>query len=274
MPFTPSHAVVALPFARTPLVPAAIAIGAMAPDLPLFVRIAPFSYQTTHTNLALSAGLALALCLVWWLLLRPAVRELAPEPIARRLPEEWDATGVAVWRAVRASRPGARSAVWHGPAAWIALLIVSALLGVASHIAWDAFTHEGRWGTRLFPALADTWGPLAGYTWVQHASSALGLVVLAVFGALWLSRRPTAPPTSRVLPRGVRVAWVAALPLLLVLAVAIGLAVYGPLTPEWTVRHLAYRVLPPACAVWGALTVALCAVIVFRRRQLGRAGRE
>ena len=38
MPFTPSHAVVALPFVRTPLVPAAIAVGAMAPDLPLFVR--------------------------------------------------------------------------------------------------------------------------------------------------------------------------------------------------------------------------------------------
>ena len=28
MPFTPSHAVVALPFIRTPLVPAAVAIGA------------------------------------------------------------------------------------------------------------------------------------------------------------------------------------------------------------------------------------------------------
>ena len=38
MPFTPSHAVVALPFLRTPLVPAAIAVGAMTPDLPLFVR--------------------------------------------------------------------------------------------------------------------------------------------------------------------------------------------------------------------------------------------
>ncbi len=49
MPFTPSHAVVALPFVRTPLVPAAIAIGAMTPDLPLFVRGLPLHYGVTHS---------------------------------------------------------------------------------------------------------------------------------------------------------------------------------------------------------------------------------
>lgn len=38
MPFTPSHAIVALPFVRSPLAPAAVAVGAMAPDLPLFTR--------------------------------------------------------------------------------------------------------------------------------------------------------------------------------------------------------------------------------------------
>ncbi len=56
MPFTPSHAVVALPFVRTPLLPAAIAIGAMTPDLPLFLRGTPLSYQATHTNVALSTA--------------------------------------------------------------------------------------------------------------------------------------------------------------------------------------------------------------------------
>ena len=64
MPFTPSHAVVALPFVRTPLLPTAIAIGAMTPDLPLFLRGTPLSYQATHTNLLLSGLLALALLVV------------------------------------------------------------------------------------------------------------------------------------------------------------------------------------------------------------------
>ena len=86
MPFTPSHAVVALPFVRTPLLPAAIAIGAMTPDLPLFLRGTPLSYQATHTNVALSTAIEFVLLVLWYAPLRPAVRELAPLAVARRLP--------------------------------------------------------------------------------------------------------------------------------------------------------------------------------------------
>ncbi|MFT4052647.1 MAG: DUF4184 family protein [Microbacterium sp.] len=72
MPFTPSNAVVALPFLRTPLRRAAIAGGAMAPDLPLFLRGTPLTYQLTHTNVVVSGLLALALALhvSWYTLLR------------------------------------------------------------------------------------------------------------------------------------------------------------------------------------------------------------
>ena len=97
MPFTPSHAVVALPFVRTPLVPAAIAVGAMTPDLPLFLRGTPLSYQLTHTNVALSVVIAFALLALWYFVLRPAVRELSPTWLATRLPGEWDAAGAAAW---------------------------------------------------------------------------------------------------------------------------------------------------------------------------------
>ena len=51
------------------------------------------------------------------------------------------------------------------------LLVVSLLLGVVSHIVWDLFTHEARWGTTAIPALAAEWGPLPGYKWLQHGSS-------------------------------------------------------------------------------------------------------
>ena len=77
MPFTPSHAVVALPFVRTPLLPAAIAVGAMTPDLPLFLRSTPLSYQATHTNVLLSTVLAAGLLALWYALLRPAGRRSA-----------------------------------------------------------------------------------------------------------------------------------------------------------------------------------------------------
>lgn len=267
MPFTPSHAVVALPFVRTPLLPAAIAIGAMTPDLPLFVRGTPLSYQSTHTNVALSTAIAFALLALWYLLLRPALRELSPAWLARRLPAEWDATGAAAWRAVRAPRRGARSELWRHGAVVPVLVALSLVLGVISHIAWDAFTHEGRWGVRLFPGLAADWGPLTGYKWLQHGSSVLALAILLVYGARWLARRAPGASAHRVLAPWVRSAWWLSLPAALLIAWVWGLAAYGPTTQSWTVQHLAYRVLPPACAAWGALTVLLCALVVIRRRR-------
>lgn len=256
MPFTPSHAVVALPFVRTPLLPAAIAVGAMTPDLPLFVRGTPLSYQATHTNVLLSTVVALALLALWYLVLRPAVRELTPTSLARRLPPEWDATGIAAVRGIAPGRPGAITALW---------IVVSLVLGVISHIVWDAFTHEGRAGVGAIPALDEQWGPLLGYKWLQYGSSALGVLILAVAGLLWLRGRiPVA--FAAVLPRWVRPVWWAALPVCLIAAWAFGLATRGGFTAQWTPQHLAYLVLPPACAVWGLLTLAICAWVLIRRR--------
>ena len=261
MPFTPSHAVVALPFVRTPLLPAAIAIGAMTPDLPLFLRGTPLSYQATHTNVALSTAIAFVLLVLWYALLRPAVRELAPLAVARRLPPEWDATGSNVLRTLPPRHPVALAG----------LLIASLVIGVLSHIAWDAFTHEGRFGLRILPALAQQWGPLTGYKWVQHGSSAAGLAILAIWATWWISRRTPAASVGRVLPGAARHAWWASLPVILAAAWGFGLLAYGPLTATWTAQHLAYRVLPPACAVWGVVTIALCVAVIARRSRVRRA---
>lgn len=259
MPFTPSHAVVALPFVRSPLLPAAIAIGAMTPDLPLFLRGTPLTYQATHTNLLLSAVIALALLAAWYVVLRPAVRELSPGWIARRVPGEWDdAFGIRAWW----SR---RSALVSG-----ALLALSLAIGVVSHIVWDAFTHEGRWGVRMLPALVEPWGPLLGYKWLQHGSSVIALGILVGYGARWLATRTPAPTLTRLLPGVVRWAWWLSLPVTLAIAWIVGLAAFGPLTASWTAQHLAYRVLPLACGIWGLATLVLCAVVALRRRRARR----
>jgi len=268
MPFTPSHAVVALPFVRTPLLPAGIAVGAMTPDLPLFLRGTPVTYQLTHTNVIVSGLLALVLLALWYGVLRPAVRELTPEWLARRLPPLWDATGAAAWESVRASRPGARHEVWREPGVFGLRVAVSLVLGVISHIVWDAFTHEDRWGVRLLPVLGEPWGPLLGYKWLQYGSGVLGLAVLGVFAVRWVARRRSVTVT-RVLPSFVRRAWWPSLPVALVVAWTVGLIALGPLSGEFTAAHLAYRVLPPACAVWGVLTVALCVLVLFARRRAG-----
>lgn len=267
MPFTPSHAVVALPFVRTPLVPAAIAVGAMAPDLPLFVRGMPLHYGRTHDLAWLPASvlLALTLLLVWRCVLRPAARELAPTWLAVRLPGEWDAGAAASARETFAvSRIGdGWRASWRG----VALLVISLALGVVTHIVWDLFTHEGRGGVEAFPVLDEFWGPLTGYKWLQHGSSVLGLAIVGVFLLVWVVRQDAATSVTRVLPTWVRIVWWLSLPAALVAAWTGGLLAFGPLDAEFTVAHLAYRVLPPACAVWGALTVALCVAVQLRRRR-------
>ncbi|GAB6859138.1 DUF4184 family protein [Microbacterium xylanilyticum] len=255
MPFTPSHAVVALPFLCTPLVPAALAVGAMTPDLPLFTRGLAVDYAVTHDLrwLPVTVLVALALLLIWRILLRPATRLLAPRYLGSRLPEEWDR--------------GVRSAVREtfGTPVRTLLLLVALAVGVLSHILWDAFTHEGRAGVSLIPVLGDHWGPLLGYKWLQYGSSIGGLVVLVITGVLWLRGR--APGAVDPAPLGVRATWWLSLPAALALAVVIGLAVYGPLTAEFTAQHLAYRTLPGACGVWALLTFVLVIVLRIRRGQ-------
>ncbi|UWF76842.1 MULTISPECIES: DUF4184 family protein [Microbacterium] len=258
MPLTPSHAVVALPFLRTPLVPGAIAVGAMTPDLPLFLRVLDYGFTHAFGNAIWTAALAFLLFLVWRVLLRPVVPELMPAAVARRLPAEWSEPAADAARHAVGVGRGVRYPV---------LLAGSLLLGVFSHIAWDLFTHEGRWGVTAIPALQEQWGPLLGYKWLQHGSSAAGLAVLAVFAVLWLSRRDASTPITRVLPAWARLGWWLALPAVLVVAWVAGLVALGPFTAEFTPQHLAYRVLPPACAVWGAATLALCIVLAARRRR-------
>ena len=255
MPFTPSHAIVALPFLRTPLVTAAVAVGAMTPDLPLFTRGLVIDYDITHDLrwIPLTTAIALVLLLVWRLLLRPACRVLAPRFLGARLPAQWD-------RDMRAA-----TAETFGSLRATVLLVIALALGVASHILWDAFTHEARFGSALVPALDGNWGPLPGYKWLQYASGIGGVLVLAIAGAVWLRGR--APGRVDPAPLGLRLAWWSSLPAVLLIAVGLGLAAYGPLTPAFTVQHLAYRTLPLACGVWAALSLVLVVTLRIRRAQ-------
>lgn len=254
MPFTPSHAIVALPFVRTPLVPAAIAVGAMTPDLPLFTRGLLIDYDVTHDLrwIPITVLLSLALLLVWRMVLRPACRRLAPRFLGARLPQEWD------------RRPRAVLHETFGSGWRVVLLAIALALGVVTHILWDAFTHEGRGGSVLFPVLNQHWGPLLGYKWLQYGSGLGGVIVLAIAGAIWLRGRT--PGSVDPAPLPIKVIWWLSLPVVLIAAVIIGLVAYGPVTADFTVQHLAYRTLPPACGVWALGTLALVLLDRWRHR--------
>lgn len=254
MPFTPSHAIVALPFVRTPLPVGAIAIGAMAPDLPLFFRWLP-SYWVTHgvPSLLWSAlPLALGLYAVWRLALRPAASALLPsEGLRARMPWAWD-------RVTRAERP-VRSAL---------LVVAAALIGVVSHVVWDLFTHPNRLGSEWFPALSRQWGTLDGTSWLQHISSAVGLAGIAVWAVLAGRRAGVVHRSDPPVVGIIRVVAWAAAGALLVGSFAVTWARGGLPTGYRTLRDSAFDAgtWAGAAILVVALLAAIAVRIVRRRR--------
>ena len=179
MPFTPSHVAAILPFARTPLPPAALAIGAMMPDLFYYVPLdVPRGF--THSWLGVvtvDLAFALALFFLWEFVFRAPVIDFAPAWVRNRM-------------STRYRMPS----TLRGLGIFAALLVGAVLVGCATHIVWDSLTHAGPVADAL--KLDAKAGPLPLYKWGQHLSSAVGVIALAVFTFFWWRRtepHPSAP---------------------------------------------------------------------------------
>ncbi|WP_326589907.1 DUF4184 family protein [Streptomyces brevispora] len=180
LPFTVSHPAAVLPLMRRPFVPASLVAGAVAPDVPYFLDVLGVSetspqdwygplLNATETH-SLSAGLVvnlpLAIALVAaYRMLRAPITALLPSGL--RLPEPERTTGMPA---------KVRHTMW---------LLVSALIGIASHLAWDSFTH-GFLVTHVQPLRASALGGLTVARLLQYASTAFGLA--AVGRHLWRRR--------------------------------------------------------------------------------------
>lgn len=253
MPFTLSHPAAVLPLLRRPFSAAALVAGALAPDLPYFARSTPLpvgaqswyepymNATTSHTLLgALTVSLPYAVAL-WGLFLvaRRPVGSLLPAPAGPRPPE-----------------PDGASALLRR-AGWV---LLSLLIGIATHLVWDSFTHSDGYVVMHVPFLST---PLAGdLTWaraLQHVSTIGGLVIIAVY--LWRRRSRLRPAT----PGGRRRLWC-------LLAVVAGIAAVGAVagTLEWwgggsglAARDLIEGVLSAAAiGAIVALTVGLLLYVV------------
>ncbi|MGW2476800.1 DUF4184 family protein [Streptomyces sp. NPDC001665] len=273
MPFTLSHAAAVLPgirrdgTGRGPLLASALVAGSFAPDLTYFAdSVIPGAMEfgeVTHAvwGVVTVDVLITAVALGLWLLLR--------DPLVALLPERWRGRVRAWLRGGGAPTGAGRWELGVRDAGWFA---VSAVIGSATHVVWDAFTHHDRWGVRLVPGLD---GHVAGYpvfTLVQYGTSAPALLLLAWFTASGLRRtgdRPV-PASVPVLTAPVR-GWALA---------SIGLcAVLG--TAHRCARWYAYHghidtpldIIPTACFGAGAgLTAGLLLYAAAVRREAGRAG--
>ncbi|GAB2460695.1 hypothetical protein HD599_001155 [Conyzicola lurida] len=209
MPFTPSHVAAVLPFARTPLLPAGLVIGSMVPDLFYFVPV-DIPREFSHSPLGavtLDLGVGALLFALWrWIFRRP-VMDLAPLWVRGRF-----ATAEIGLR----GRTGEGGMPWAG---FCLLLASSLLVGIASHLLWDAATHRGLI-TDVFPLLLSEAGPMRLTAWLQHGSSVLGTVVVLVWIGWWASHTPLGEPAPSRLTTAGRAIAVAGL-------VAVGLALGG-----------------------------------------------
>lgn len=216
MPFTPAHVVAAVPlapFLGRHAVVSALAIGSITPDLGYFLPIDIPRWQTHELTalvwFCLPVGLATWAVFHAWV--APLVHDLSPASVRSRLPETWR-TGA--WPTVRAVD--------------VAFCLA---LGAVTHLVWDSFTHTGTPLVRVMPELRHSFVRLAGLDvtpirLLQHASTLLGLLLLARWGRDWLRA-----PSKRVASEEIR----AALRVLLILAiVAPGAGVVaGTLSDHW-----------------------------------------
>ena len=248
MPFTLAHPAAVLPFVRGRFVTAGLVAGAMAPDMPYFARAAripvyagawhePFLNATTSHSwpgaVTVSLVYALALC-GCYRLVHPPLLDLAPVQI-----------------------PAGRSPTCaRSPLVGLGWLVASALVGIASHLVWDAITHANG---SVVPGAGLLRAPMVGeLSWaraLRHVSSVVGLLVVAVY----VARRLRGMPRRRL---GACRVWT--------LAVGAGLVLAAGLVTGW--RATAYAggrsadraaELVLSQAAKGAGAAAIAAVLLY-----------
>jgi hypothetical protein len=184
VPFTISHAAAAIPlrrFGKFRLPLAALMIGSMSPDFAYFL---PGDLDRTDTHSI--AGLfwfCWPVCLGLWVLF---VRVLE-QPTLALLPDSWHAR----------FDPSDRALTLYN----LALASFAVILGGATHLLWDSFTHRGTWAVSTFPALHSVAFYYHGWRirWfvvLQHLSTVVGLLLLVI----WAWRLPTSNHIPRALP--------------------------------------------------------------------------
>jgi hypothetical protein len=230
------------------LVPAALVIGSMIPDLPYFVPPHPpfagVSADWTHAAsgpVTIDLVLGLLAYAIWSLGLRRPLVDLAPRWWADRIREP--------------RRLTARDAGWVG---------LSVIVGALTHVLWDTFTHPRRWGTTHLPALQVLLGGLPVYKWLQFGSGAIGLLVLAGWILLRL-RKTDSQRRLRWLGGRTRTTVWAGLAATVVAGALI--ASIGSLRAGVSVESIAVG------AVTGSISLVLCAVVLVSLAWQLRFGR-
>lgn len=190
MPFTLSHAAVVIPFRRTRLITSALVLGCFAPDFPYLRYLTPHgSYGHTFQGIfVLDLPLALLALWLFHMFIKQPMLMFLTSGFRRRL--KTSVNSFPFW-----------------PAKRLSLIILSILIGAATHLLWDAFTHRTSWfyknwaflriNVRLMAA-----GEMQMYKVLEYVSSVFGLVVVIVW--IWHWYRTTSPSEDVAADAGFR----------------------------------------------------------------------
>lgn len=181
MPFTPAHIAAVLPLASSPTIrrwldPWALALGAMVPDLPIFL---PFLPERMDWH---SLEGVLTLDLVSVLVLLGVFHAVFREPLIALLPPALGGRAAALTPSYR-----------------VLPIIAGAVVGASSHVLWDSFTHSTAaafWGWSGFDH--EVLGVISLFRLLQYGSSVVGLAIVVWWVWRGLARMPAAAVPERL----------------------------------------------------------------------------
>jgi len=173
MPFTLSHAAAALPLRRARLVTSALVVGTMAPDFEYFLALKAhdkFGHKFPGI-LVLTLPVALLVLWIFHTFVKVPATTLLPQRLQSRM-----ARYLGKFR--------------FGGLGRFLLIVFSTVVGIATHILWDSFTHAGTYPYAHWSLLRQ-WvdvpvlGTMPVVKVFQHGSTVLGLGLLSMWLFGW-----------------------------------------------------------------------------------------
>lgn len=190
MPFTPGHPAIVLPFIRSRYFSATgLIVGSVSPDFEYFFKMSVNGIHS-HTKAGLfyfDLPVTIVLSIVFHQLVKTNLISNLPAFLQKRFSETLELNFLSYLKK-------------NG---WIFLL--SALVGAASHIFWDSFTHNNRFFVRHFSEIYQSVSiPFRGANYplfyvLQQVSTVVGLLVVTLYILLKKPFQDTAVATPRIL---------------------------------------------------------------------------
>jgi len=172
MPSPFAHPAAAIPLTRTGLVLSGLIVGSVAPDLGYLLPLSNPYFMNTAAGLILfdvPAGIVLL-----WLfhsLAKWPLLSAAPDSLQRRL-------------------YGPAQGFSFKPPRRFALILLSLLVGSATHVIWDSFTHEWGWMVEQISFLRIPLGGMPLFVVLRDLGTAAGIWLLVYWFVRWIAAAP------------------------------------------------------------------------------------